>query len=337
MGINAFFNPRTEGDQFNGLNGSVRGDHADRVITNTHDFLRAAGRDYFVKRLPAPHPLALQRLAADPATPEKDLFLKDRYWLARSSDDVVVSPKTVTDQYAILSLMDVADEIRGFTDAGWATPDGVYDRNDSLEVLSLRLDAQGQIEGNDFRHYIVIVNPHGGGGAQGKIISWRIVCENTFAAAVSAGYDFCLTHRKGRADEDSVMKERFAFAVEQWENVQQHIATLSERINVWSNISLATEDAESLTHKLFAVSDPKKMATRTANRVDRVLAAFNDPKNGTFGKSGWDWLNAVTFTTSHGETKSKVDPMDRLVRNITPNGSGFKLEQRAEKLLASLV
>ncbi len=335
MTITAFFNPRTEGDTFKGLNGSIGGNTADRIIPSTHDFLREAGRDYYIKRLPAPHPLFLERFQEN--EDHEGLYLPDTYWLARSSDGQVVSPKTVTNQYGILSLMDIADEVQPFCDAGWATPDGVYDRNHSLEVLSLRLDAGGEIaEGENFLHYIVIQNPHGGGTAQGKIISWRIVCENTFAAAVSAGYDFTISHRKGREDEDKVAKDRLARAVSTWDNVQKHISKLSESINTWQGMPIEISDAENLTDKLLGIEGEKEISGQARNTKERILSAFSDPRNGTYGRSAWDWYNAVTFTTSNPEKGSKVDPITRVVRNVTPKASGFKTEDKARELILSL-
>lgn len=327
--INAFFNPTKPGDTFKGLNGSIKGETADQLYRSLPSFLVAAKRDYQIQVVPAFQRLPTGDFAA----------VEDQFHLVRSVDQRVVSPKTVSSQYDPLSLMDAAAEVQPFVDAGWATPDGVYDaKNGSLEVLSLRLDAGGDIAGEKFVHYIVVVIPHGGGKAQGKVISWRIVCCNTFAAAVSAGFDFAIGHRKARADEiGTITKERFALEVRAWQNVQNHIKTLSERINVWSGVNLAFKDAEDLTNKLLKIKDLNETSTRTKNVREAILAGFRNPKIGTNGRTAWDWLNGVTNYISNGLDGSKVSDIDRMVRNIEPTGTGFKLEQEAEKLLAVLV
>jgi len=324
--INAFFNPTKPGDTFKGLNGSVKGETSSRLITSLPEFLREAKRDYSIQVVPAFQRLPTGDFAA----------VEDQFHLVRSVDQRVVSPKTVSSQYDPLSLMEAASEVQPFCDAGWATPDGVYDaKNGSLEVLSLRLDAQGEIAGEKFLHYIVVVIPHGGGKAQGKVISWRIVCCNTFAAAVSAGYDFAIGHRKARADEvGTVTKERFSLEVQAWQNVQKHIQKLSEKINVWNGVNLAYKDAEDLTNRLLGIKNPEEVSTRKKNVRDMILSGFNNAKIGTRGRTAWDWLNGVTSYTSNGMPESKVTDIDRMVRNIEPTGTGFKLEQEAEKLLA---
>ena len=243
--------------------------------------------------------------------------------------------------------MDVAEEIAPWVQAGWATPDAVFEaRNGSLEVLVLRLDAGGEIaDGDFFVHYIVIQNPHGAGGkAKGKIISFRVVCCNTFAAAVSAASDFAITHRVAKGDSEvqaEIMAKRTQEAVAAWEQVQEHIRQLSERINVWNDATIQFSDAEHLTDSLLGITKLEDASTRKKNTREAILSAFSMPQYGTFGRTAYDWLNGVTFVNSspHAETvqKSKVGTIERTVRNMDPNGTGFKLEQKAEKVLAGFL
>lgn len=337
--VNGFFNPQRDGDTFKGLNGSIGGTVADRIIADIPTFLREAGRDYYIARKPAPHPV------------HRDQDIGGAFWLTRSDNGLVVSPKTITEQYAPMTLMDVGAELQPWCDQGWATPDGVYggrflpDGGESLEVLSLRLDA-GDMDapGNEkLVHYVVVTNPHGQGGkAQGKIITWRIVCCNTFAAAVSACYDFAISHRCGREeDHQTVMAARMEDAVKNWSNAREKIAALSERIGTWQDIAVSESDAGDLTKALLGISgDLDEVASRTRNKFDAIMGGFNSRDAGTEGRSGWDWLNAVTFYTSSpnakANQKSKVTPVERMIRNVDPNGTGFALEQKAEKILAAV-
>jgi hypothetical protein len=50
--IKGFFNPTKEGDTFKGLNGGIDGAVADRVISDLPTFLKTAGRDYNIRKVP---------------------------------------------------------------------------------------------------------------------------------------------------------------------------------------------------------------------------------------------------------------------------------------------
>jgi len=342
--INAFYNPTKDGDTFKGMFPSdpkFKGDCADAIIRDLGQFLETANRNYYIKKVPA-----FQSIGDLDGTPQF-AEVENQFHLVRSVDNRIVSPHTVTEQYAPLSLMDVAEEIAPWVQAGWATPDAVFEaRNGSLEVLVLRLDAGGEITDGDFYvHYIVIQNPHGSGGkAKGKIISFRIVCCNTFAAAVSAASDFTISHRVARGsveEQTAIMAERTQDAIAAWDKVQSHIADLAARVNVWNAAPLTFADAEHLTDQLLGVTKLEDASTRKKNTRDAILAAFSMPQFGTYGRTGYDWINGVTFINSSPNADSvkasKVSTIDRAVRNMDPNGTGFKLEQKAEKVLSAFL
>jgi len=354
--IKGFFNPRTEGDTFKGLGLAMGmdGTVADAIHRDLYGFLKAAGRDYHIKKVPAFDwsPVGAMDAESGEMVPGA-IEVENQYHLRRSHDHRIVSPGTVTDSYAPLSLMDVAEEIAPWVQAGWATPDAVFEaRNGSLEVLVLRLDAgmdANELRDGDFYvHYIVIQNPHGRGGkARGKIISFRIVCANTFAAAVSAASDFTITHRVAKGDPEeqaAIMQERTKEAVAAWEKVQAHIADLAKRINVWADATITFADAEHLTDQLLGLADggTKTLAGKDAsgqakNDREAVLAAYAMPQYGTNGATVYDWINGVTFVNSSPNSDrvkgSKVSMIDRVVRNVDPNGTGLKVEVKAQKVV----
>lgn len=341
--IKGYFNPRTEGDTFKGLGLSMGmdGTVGDAIERDLQTFLEAADRNYYIKKVPA------FQFLGDLDGEAQYAQCENQYHLVRSSDQRIVSPHTVTDQYAPLSLMDVAEEVAPWVQAGWATPDAVFSaRNGALEVLVLRLDAGGEITDGDFYvHYIVIQNPHGSGGtAKGKIISFRIVCANTFACAVSMKSDFTISHRVAKGDSEvqaAIMKQRAADAVAAWEKVQEHIAELSKRVNVWADSPLTLADAGHLTDSLLEIPKLEDASTNKKNKREAIMGAFNMPEFGTNGTNAYDWINAVTFVNSspnaENNKKSKVSVIDRTVRNMDANGSGFKVEQKAEKILANFL
>jgi len=340
--IKGFFNPRTSEDTFKGLGIAMGmdGTIADKIHSDLQEFLEAGGRNYFIRKAPV-----FQRIEF--GGERQFAEVEGQFHLERSTDGLIVSPHTVTDQYAPLSLMDVAEEVAPWVQAGWATPDAVFSaRNGALEVLVLRLDAGGQITDGDFYvHYIVIQNPHGTGGkAKGKIISFRVVCANTFAAAVSAASDFTITHRVASGDHEKqqeIMVQRTKDAVAAWSQVQEHISELSKRINTWADAAVTFEQAATLTDDLLQIADVEDASKRKQNNRQAVLDAFAMPQFGTFGKTLNDWVNGVTFVNSSplapSVKASKVSAIDRAVRNVDPNGTGFKLEQRAHKVAAAFL
>jgi hypothetical protein len=330
--VTAYFNGRENGSKAT-LNSLIRGEQSDRIVRNLPEFLREAGRDYSIMVVPS-----YQQIPAEDGGEPEFRAVPDQFNLVRSSDRHVVSPKTVSGQTDPISLMDIADSVGSMVDAGWATPDCVYEARDgSLEVLTLRLDADGMLGEEEFRYFACIVNPHGGSGkVQLKIVTFRPWCSNMFAAMVSQAYDLAVGHRKSRkAEVGTVTKERFDFAVQQWENLQEHIRRLSERVNVFSSMPLATRDAEELTDKLLGITKLEDASTQRKNDREFILANFDRKEIGTFGRNAWDWMNAVTHLTSNGRG-GKKDPIDRIVGNLDPNGTGYKLEQKANGLLVAL-
>lgn len=330
--ISAFFNARNAGDDFKGLNSSIEGRTSDRIIQGIPEFLKEAGRDYGILKKPA-----LYRFPSPTGDGDEIAEAEGQYHLVRSNDYKVVSEHTVTGQYDPLCLVDIGQEMQPFCDQGWATPDGVYDRDGSVEILTLRLDA-GQLDempDGDYLHYLCIVNPHGKGKAQGKVISWRVVCANTFARAVSASYSFAISHRVA-TDTQGKTRERFKDAVARWEDAQNQIRKLAERIERLSAVKISVADATKLADDLLGIrADADKLSTNKENKKDAILASFNNPKLGTYGANAWDFMNAVTYLTSNGPG-SKVQGIKRVVRNIEPNGTGFKLESEALALVETL-
>lgn len=336
--IKGYFNPQKEGDTFKGLNSTIDGEVSSRIIQNLPEFLKSAGRDYFIKKAKVYQ-----------ACGDTFAEVENQYHLVRSTDERVVSPHTVTDQYAPLSLVDIADELQPWCDQGWATPDAVFSgRNESLELLVLRLDAGGNLpNGEKFKHYAAFQNPHGvGGTSKGKIFDFRVICGNTFAAAISHVSDFVITHRIAAGDHEKqqeIMGQRAKDAVNAWTAVQNHIKELADKINTWSSVKVSAKDAAAMTDKLLGIPDLSKASTRAKNRREAILQGFNMPQFGTRGETAYDWLNAVTFVNSspfaeiNSAKNSKVSGIDRTIRNLDPNGSGFKVEQNAEKVLASMV
>jgi len=132
------------------------------------------------------------------------------------------------------------------------------------------------------------------------------------------------------------MTQRAQEAVTAWSTVQDHFKKMGEYIDRALAIPVGVTEAEALTDKLLGIADAAKVSTRAKNRREAILKGFENETLGTYGRSAWDWLNAVTSFTSNGQEGSKVTAEARLTRNVDPNGTGFKMEQKAEAIVATL-
>jgi hypothetical protein len=330
--IQAFFNARQDNDtNATSIFLGIKGDTASEIIPDVPSFLKEAGRDYGILRTPA--------LVRDPygglneagEVSEAVREVEGQFHLMRASDGRVVSPHTVTGQYAPLTLLDIAEEVQPWCDAGWVTPDAVYSgKNESLELLCLRMDASGLLpNGEAWEHYIIFRNPHGSGGkARGSIISYRAMCANTFGA-VGRGIEFVVGHRisaKMTADErQAEMAGRAKRAIDAWKTAQKYVEDLSKRINNWSSANLSYAQAEKLTDQLLGIVNLDGASARKKNMRTAILDGFSMPQYGTNGTSVYDWLNGVTFVNSSPNSatvkKSNVSSVDRMIRNVHPSGS----------------
>ena len=346
--ITGFFNARSATDTAaKSIFQGIKGETSDNIISDLPGFLKAAGRDYGILRTPA---FVNDRFGGVDAQGDICPALREvdnQFHLTRTSDGRVVSPHTVTKQYAPLSLLDVAAEIKPWLDAGWVTPDAVFSgKNESLELLCLRMDAGGMLpNGEQWQHYIILRLPHAvGGKCKGQVIDFRPQCSNVFAA-IGRGNEFTISHRVSGKMSDSdrqlAMAQRVKDAKNAWVTAQDHIKLLAQKVNAWSGQRITNPQAVRLTNALLGIKAIDDASPQTVSRQESIMGGFDMPQFGTTGETLYDWINAVTFflssPNSAAVSKSTVDPVARMIRNVNPQGSGFKLEESAQKLAALMI
>jgi hypothetical protein len=343
--ITGFFNARTDTDQAaKSIFLGVEGETSDRIISDLPTFLETAGRDYGILRKPALVRDPFGGVDAQGNVCEAIREVDNQYHLSRTSDGRVVSPHTVTKQYAPLTLMDVATEIKPWLDAGWVTPDAVFSgKNESLELLCLRMDANGMLpNGEQWQHYIILRLPHAAGGkCKGQVVNFRPQCSNVYAA-IGRGNEFTISHRISSkmddAERQAAMLARVKMAKNAWKTAQDHIEVLARKVNAWSGKALTVTQAVNLTNTLLGIKSLDDASGVAKNKQEAILNGFDLPEFGTHGATLYDWVNAVTFYTSSPNSpvvaKSTVNPIDRMIRNVDPQGTGFKMEDAAQKLAA---
>jgi len=339
--IKAFFNKRADTDtNAESMFCGVDGDVSEKTHSNVLEFLGEANRAYGIERVPAlvmdPHGGLDMWGNIVPTNRE----VENQFHLIRSSDGHVVSPKTVSKQYAPFALADLAAEIQGWCDQGWATPDAVYDGKDgALELLTLRLDAGGVAmpDGKQWDHHIILRVPHGTGGkVTGTLASFCHTCANTYAAQ-GRGRELMIPHRiSGKMSNEEIqfaMAERAQMAVHTFESVKEYIAGMATRMNAWQNCVVNASGIETLTDALLGIKKDDDLKGGLQNKRDAILNASDLSEFGTHGKTVADFVNAVTFYNSSPfadvNKKSQVSGVDRMIRNVAPDASGWKLEQKA--------
>ena len=340
--IKAYFNAREATDEGRGhVFAGIEGETSPDVIKDLPAFLKAAGRDYGILKKAALVRDAFGGVDDNGNVCETVREVENQFHLVRTHDGCVVSPSTVTGQYAPLTLLDIAAEIQPWLNAGWVTPDAVYSgKNESLELLCLRMDAQGDLD-EPFEHYIIFHNPHATGGkCKGRIMSFRRQCSNSFTS-IGRGYEFTVGHRISATltpeEQQLEMLKRAKESAQAWQTAQNYLTDLNAKIQGWQDYVLGEGVANDLTRSLLGITDMEKASKRALKRYDAIISAFNMPQFGTYGLTAYDWYNAVTFVNSspNSETvqNSKVSPVARMIRNTDPNGSGYKLELKAENIL----
>jgi len=344
----AFFNPVDATDNYAGMFATIKGTCADRVYTNLPEFIRSAGMDYQVRRVFAGVPIG--------GTFNGDGEIEGGVWAPDNRQqhivayrpgtgvEQVLSRSTVTEQTATISPMDLAIELGPLTDPGWFVPDAVYQaRGGTMDAIALRVNTLDipDIEdknGGTFKHYIGVFSPYGGGKITIGYYSWRMICENTFAAGFSEAGELFVSHRKSREAGDEILNERVRQGMIMCDAFRMHIASLAEKIAQWENMQFTKADATEYTSVLLGINgqQEEKISGQAKNKRDAIMSQFNVPAMGTVGASAYDWFNAVTAYTSSPATQSgKVDGLDRLSRNIEANGTGQRLVRRASELLVS--
>ena len=316
------FNAQHDDDTFMGIAATRRNGVTKEVIRDWGEFLALAKMDYAINKLPA---LVHERTEVSE--------VPNQFHLVRSSDNVVVSPSTVTKQYGVLTPSDIVQELEPFVSQGWATPDAGFILNDHSEVIVMRLDGgqlpdNGSIGGENYTHYAVVQNFHGRGSARGRIISRRLVCDNMMRSIFSEGADFSITHRQN-------VKERFEWAIASWTKLQEAIKKLAEHLKLYMDFELDAAEVDATINKILAIKDGEDVSARKQNQKEAILiAARMSP--GCQGQTAFDLYNGVTWYNSHHETaRGSVLPIKRVASFL--NGSRGQLEDRAVNVLNEMV
>jgi len=294
------------------------------MMQATTDFLNREGMNYSVQAMLAPHPV------------HRDQNVEGQYHLVRSTDNVVISPKTVSKKYVATCPIDMIAPIAPLIAEGWVTPErGFMLSGGSHEMLVFKIDGgkldnSGKVDGEDWDHFFQLHNFQGSGSFFGSLFARRQICSNGAVRIVSKGNGFRLRHM-------GALQAKYEDAMRTWEDIQVEIRKLSKRMTVWNGQTLTYSEAVALFHMIYDVEDPNDIATRTENELNFAISEFSNPGRGTYGKTVADVYNAITATNTHYAPKSSRETETKRMSSLfNPNGSRNLLEGRAIEVLSSL-
>jgi hypothetical protein len=290
----------------------------------TQQFLKEWGMDYTVNMLPAPHPI------------DREKNVEGQFHLVRSSDNKVISPKTVSDRYKMTCPSEMVEPISALLAEGWITPTrGMILGDGSHEILSFAIDGgmlpeKGKMVGDEWNFRLNLNNFHGGTGSLfGLLEGYRIVCTNGAVALTTKG-SLKLRH-VGK------LQDNYKSATQLWNGIQEIIRTLGKRMQVWKDVPMNAKEAVSALYTLYGVEDPQNIPTRSANEIEFAIREFSNPSRGTYGANLYDFYNAITATNSHYRPAGSRESEERRLYSLyNPAGSRFKLEADAVALLDRL-
>jgi hypothetical protein len=218
------------------------------------------------------------------------IIVPNQFHIVRTDDQRVVSPSTVTGQYVTRQPSDMVEIVDAIVQSGLGLWDAAFTLyGGQSEVVTVRLcdiDEQVACDGSRWGTYLAIQNYHGTGKMRGKIVRLRIVCHNTVTSGFSGGADWAFTHKKS-------IVEKSAGVPKMWQQAADAVRKHCKRLNMLDKVVSIPDTID----ELLAIDDDS--TTQQKNRRDAILAAANDPSNGTFGKTLFDIFNAVTYYTTH--------------------------------------
>ena len=296
-------------------------------------FLSLAGADYTVTPVQAMHPIT-----GDP--------VPGQFFLDRQPGNVVVAPKTVTANYGVITPSDMAESVRDLVDQGWLTPsDFMLQKKEGIvgmrEVLAFRLDAQRKIgDEEDWSFFLLLGNVHGRGKVTGCIVSNRPRCENQIVGILSS-FNWSVSHRVPKADQ-TVVRARVNDAAQSWQVLNNKIDAMARKLGLFVDFPMDWNLALEATNDVLGIpqnADEKEISGQKRNNRDAILAEFNNPTRGTFGKSAFDLYMAATAFLTHGDStgriKSKMPPEGRASGRLS--GGLARLEAGMVDTLSAMV
>lgn len=200
--------------------------------------------------------------------------------------------------------VEIFDNVLGISGAYYETA-GVLGKGEKIWIMAY-LGAAWNLPGTDdkWERRLLYTTSHDGTMQRIiKLVSTRVVCQNTLTYALSEdGLTVKVKHTK---NADEKMKEAFKVI----NKATQTEDELKEKLTILASRLLTRESAVSIFNRIFPVQKGKEEAsTRAENNKSKILELFESNDRDEFKEvkgSGYNLLNAFTAFYDHASTVKK--------------------------------
>lgn len=183
-----------------------------------------------------------------------------------------------------------------------------------------------KINGDQHEQWLLCVTSHD--SSYSLMVQWvttRVVCANTLSIALKgAKNQVKIRHTESWQEKSAQAKQVLGLTEDYFKAMQDKLAGLNEQ-------PMTEEDMSAFATLMFPAKDEHKVPTKTSNMRWGVERLFNrGDETGTYGKSRWDALNAVTDYVDHHQNL-RGENASRLETALLTGGA--QLKQKAYDLL----
>lgn len=251
----------------------------------------------------------------------------NQFQLAHADTGKILTRSTVTKKYKVFSGEDVFQHLNFFVAEGFAKPHAAYHCSDGATAcIALKLDLDFEIPqkpGDETDWLLKAFLRHGKGAIDFGLWGERLVCKNGMTAFVKTS-GFRESHRGN-------ISNRVAQSMKEWKKLQKQLTAIALRLGGLCEIDLSYSEAEQILDKVYKIDPSDKVSTQKDNQKIATMFQFNNASAGTFGNSGYDLYNAVTWMNTHyipsGSKKTSTDILESLVDGTRGNKEIATLNQ----------
>lgn len=293
------------------------------IGATVEEWQKAANMDYQIKR-------GRVRYATSPVqfdTRASDLHaVDDKIVLFRNDTGAALS--VVSDSYKVVQPAEVLELFREWAAAGGVTIEsaGVL-FGGKRYFATAKLSETMCIDGTQDKlvlYALFSTSADGSLASEVRLVTVRVVCNNTLRLALNTGAAYRVTHR-------SVFSIETAKSV--IETANEEFGSFMTMARDLAQIKVGADKAEDMTVKLLTKTSEE--VARESAAFARIMALFNGEAKGsefeTAHETAWGWLNAVTEYADH-HVRARTDE-NRQASALW--GPGDALKQKAVALLTA--
>ena len=219
--------------------------------------------------------------------------------------------------------------------ARWETAGSMMGGRRVWALMRLDEDANGVevISGDPIKSYLLFGNGHDGGAAVFVgLTTVRVVCNNTFQAAITERQPFIRIRHTSGVMERTLQAADIISSVK---NSRDRFITAAQSM---ATVELSElEQLDYLMKALNITQDPRKRSTKMQNKLEVARACLALERNQTAPNSVWAVFNAVTDFATHEDRagRAKADTEGRAAS--LSMGTLSDLNAKAFKMATTLV